>query len=287
MALRAGFIGLGNIGAPMAARLVARGLETTVHDLRPEPVQELVRQGAKAAGSPRQLAAASDVVGICVRDDDEVRGALCGDEGVLAGAAPGTVVAVHSTVLPQTVESLAEEARARQVDLLDVCLTGGAARAQQGELTLLAGGDAEPLERARPYLDAVARTVLPCGPLGSGCKAKLCLNVLTYLQWTAAFEASSLARAVGLPVETLEAAGRANGQLTDLMVQFLSLHKLPEETRRSEGMQNLLRGHTLVAEKDLAWALQLARQAGIGLPGAALASQIMARVYGLEDPGRR
>jgi 3-hydroxyisobutyrate dehydrogenase len=287
MALRAGFVGLGNIGKPMAERLVAQGVETAVFDLAAAPVAELAAQGAKAASSLRELAAGAAVIGVCVPADEHVRAVLAGEDGVLAAAAPGSVVAIHSTILPATAQAMGALAAERGVGLLDACVTGGAARALQGKLTVLAGGDAGALERARPYLEVLAERILHAGPLGDGCKLKLCINLLTYLQWLAAFEASLLAKAVGLPQEVLEEAGRSNGQLSELMIQYLALHKAPEAARRSEPMQKLLRGHMDVAEKDLAWALRLAHEAGVALPGAALASQLMARIYAVEDPQRR
>jgi 3-hydroxyisobutyrate dehydrogenase len=287
MALRAGFVGLGNIGKPMAGRLVAAGLETTVHDLREDPVRELVAAGAKAAPSPAALATASEYVGVCVRDDAELRSVLLAPDGILAGAARGTVVAVHSTVQPGTIVTLAAQAAARGVDLIDACITGGAAGAAQGTLTVMVGGDAETLERIRPALSAFARTIVHAGPLGSGAKLKLCNNLMTYLAWTAAYEATRLAAAAGLSQEVFEAVTRSNGNLTDPMLAFLALHRAPEATRRSEGFQSLLRGFVELAEKDLAATLSLARDCGVALPGAELASQVMARVYGLEDEGRR
>jgi 3-hydroxyisobutyrate dehydrogenase len=285
-ALRAGFIGLGNIGLPMAKRLPAAGLPTSVLDLARERVEELVAAGAKAAGSPRELASASDVVGVCVRDDDDVRAVLLGPDGVLAGAAPGTLVAIHSTVQPETVIALAEQA-APDVAVIDACITGGAAAAAQGTLTVMAGGDPAHVERARPYFDAFAKKVVATGALGTGCKVKLCNNLMTYLAWTSAFDATQLARAAGLSQEVLEEVTRSNGNMTDPMLAFLQAHKLPEAVRRSESVQALMRGHLAVAEKDLAATLALARKSGIALPAAALVSQIMARVYGVEDEGRR
>jgi 3-hydroxyisobutyrate dehydrogenase len=271
----------------MAERLLAQGLETVVFDLDAAPVAELAAKGAKAASSLRELAAGAAVIGVCVPADEHVRAVLAGEEGILAAAAPGSVVAVHSTILPATAQAVGALAAERGVDLLDACVTGGAARALQGKLTVLAGGDAAALERARPYLEALAERIVHAGPLGDGCKLKLCINLITYLQWTAAFEALLLAKAAGLPQEVLEEAGRANGQLSELMIQFLAIYKAPDAARRGADMQKLLRGHMQVAEKDLACALELARQCGVSLPGAALASQMMARIYAVEDPQRR
>jgi len=287
MPLRAGFIGLGNQGRPIAENLVAAGHPTRVYDLSPEPVEALVRAGATAATSPRDLAENSDVIGICVPEDHHVRSVMEGPEGVLAGCARGAVVAIHSTILPETAEALAEAGAECGVAVLDACVTGGAARAKQHQLTFLIGGAAEALERARPVLEVSAVKLIHAGPIGSGAKLKLCINLITYIQWAAAQESFTLARAVGLPQDVLEEAGLSNGQITPLMQSFLALHKAPEEARKSEAVQASLRGFMQVAEKDLAWALTLARRADVSLPVGSLVSQLMARIYGVEDSGRR
>ena len=129
MALRAGYIGLGNIGKPMASCWIGGGFETTVYDVVAAPMEELAEGGAVAAASPREVAERSDVVCICVPEDAHVRAVMGGKDGVLAGASPGTVVAIHSTILPNTVLELADQVAAKQVSILDACVTGGAARA--------------------------------------------------------------------------------------------------------------------------------------------------------------
>jgi len=285
--MRAAYIGLGNMGAPMAMRLVAQGIETTVYDIAPAAIEACVAKGAKPAASPAAAAAGCDAIGVCVPEDDHVRAVLRGANGVLAGAPRGAVIALHSTILPATAEELAREASASGLGLLDACVTGGAARALQGKLVYLIGGEAEQITRIKPYLDACAERIVHAGPIGSGAKLKLCINLITYLQWIAAYESLTLAKAVGLPQQVLEDAGRGNGQLTELMVQFMALHKAPDAARKSENMQNYLRTQLYTAEKDLAWALKLAKDSGVALPGTALASQIMARVYAVEDAGRR
>lgn len=284
MTLRAGFIGLGNIGMPMAKRLAA-GLETTVYDVVPGRAAEVA--GARDAASPRDVAAASDVVGLCVRDDDDVRAVMLGESGVLAGAKPGLVVAIHSTVMPATVIEVAATAAERGAFVIDACITGGAAGATQGTLTVMAGGDAAHVERAQPFFGCFAKKVVHTGELGSGCKMKLCNNLMTYLAWTSIYEATMLARAAGLSQEMLEEVTGSNGNLTDPMRQFILAHKLPDDVRKSEGFQKNMLLYTEVAEKDLAATLALARECGITLPGTAAVSQIMARVYGLDDPKRR
>jgi 3-hydroxyisobutyrate dehydrogenase-like beta-hydroxyacid dehydrogenase len=200
----------------------------------------------------------------------------------------GGVVLIHSTVLPETVCEVSAAAATHGVDVLDACVTGGAARAKNKEITYLIGGPEHAVEKARPYFEATSKIpIVYAGELGNGAKLKLCLNLMTYIQWAAAYEPMVLARAIGLPLEVLESAGHANGQLTDLMTSFLAAHKLPDDARKSDGFQDLMRGHMQIAEKDLAWALKLARQAGVALPVGSLVSQSMARLYGVEDTGRR
>jgi 3-hydroxyisobutyrate dehydrogenase len=287
MALRAGFIGLGNIGKPMASHLAPAGFETTVFDIDDAPVQELVGGGAGAASSPREVGERADVIGVCVPNDEHVRAVVAGEEGILAGAAPGTVIAIHSTVLPRTVQALAEGAAAQGVVVLDACVTGGDQRAAAGTLTYLVGGDDAAIEAVRPFLEPSSENIIVAGALGDGAKLKLAINALTYIQWAAAYEAFSLAKASGLDPAVFEEAGCANGQLTELQTRFLISHKLPEEAAASEGFQNLVRGHMRTAEKDLSWALQLARESGIALPVTGLVSQLMARIYRVDDAGRR
>jgi 3-hydroxyisobutyrate dehydrogenase len=288
MSIRVGFIGLGNQGKPIAAHLAPAGLETTVYDLVAEPVAELVAGGARAATTPREVGENADVVGICVPEDKHVLAVALGDDGLFAGLRSGSVALVHSTILPATIEELAAAGAARGIDVMDACVTGGAMRAQARQLTYLVGGSEMALEKARPYFEAT--TDIPpihAGELGSGAKLKLCINLITYIQWAAAHESMVLARAIGLPQDVLEAAGRSNGQLTDMMVTFLAVHKAPEATRTSESFQDMMRHNMKIAEKDLAWALQLARESEVTLPVGGVVAQSMARIYGVLDDGRR
>ncbi len=288
MSIRVGFIGLGNQGKPIAAQLAAAGFETRVYDIDQEPVQELVAAGAKAAATPRELGANAEVVGICVPEDSHVRAVVFGDDGLIAGMTPGAVILIHSTILPETATEVAEAAATKDVAVMDACLTGGAARAQNKQLTYLVGGPTDALEKARPYFEATTDVpIVYAGELGNGAKLKLCINLITYIQWAAAYESMALARAIGLPQDVLEQAGRSSGQLTDLMLNYLATHKVPEEVRTSDAFQGLMRNHMTLAEKDLAWALQLARKSGVALPVGSLVSQSMARLYNVEDEGRR
>jgi len=156
MSIRTGFIGLGNQGKPIAAHLVRAGFETIVCDLDSTPVAELVASGAKSAATPRELGAEADVVGLCVPEDADVLSVVSGDDGLIAGMAAGGVILIHSTVLPQTVAKVVEAASVQDIAVLDACVTGGAARAENKQITYLIGGAEEALERARPYFEATS-----------------------------------------------------------------------------------------------------------------------------------
>jgi 3-hydroxyisobutyrate dehydrogenase-like beta-hydroxyacid dehydrogenase len=287
MTIRVGFIGLGNQGKPIAAHLAPAGFETTVYDIADDPVRELVAGGARAAKTPRELGERADVVGICVPADEHVRAVVYGPDGLLAGLKPGAVIAIHSTVLPETALEIAEAARPHGVAVLDACVTGGAERAKQKQITYIVGGDPGALDKVRPMLEATSVRVIHAGELGAGAKLKLCINLITYIQWAAAYESVALAKAVGLPIEVLEEAGQSNGQLTPLMVNYITGLKLPDAVKKSEGYQALMRNHMSIAEKDLAWVLALARKSGLALPVGGLVSQLMARLYNVDDANRR
>ncbi len=286
MTLNAGFIGLGNIGKPMASHLAPAGFDTTLFDIAEAPLAELAAAGARAAASPREVGERADVIGICVPNDDHVRQVVCGADGILEGAGPGTLIAIHSTILPKTVLELARVAAEKDVTVIDACVTGGDQRAAEGTLTYLVGGDDAALEKVRAFLEPSSTSIIKAGPTGSGAKLKLAINVLSYIQWAAASEAFRLAKASGLDPEVFEKAGQANGQLTELQSRFLTSYKLPDEIVDDEGFQNLMRTHMHTAEKDLTWALELAREAGISMPVAGLVSQLMAPIYRVKDSGR-
>ena len=278
---RAGFVGLGSIGQPMARRLLTGGLETTVFDPAEPAVAALVAAGARGAASARDVAAAADVVGVCVRDDADVRAVVLGAEGLLAGAAAGTVIAIHSTILPRTVRELGEAAARTGVAVVDACVTGGPMGAERGTLTYMVGGEPAHLERCRPVFATAAAKIVHTGALGSGAATKLCNNLMTYLGFLAAFESNLLAERAGLSREALHEVTRANGNLTDQMLAFLTLHRIPAEQRAEPGFQRMLEGYTTLAEKDLAVTLAFAREHGVELPGTACCRELMARVYGL------
>jgi 3-hydroxyisobutyrate dehydrogenase-like beta-hydroxyacid dehydrogenase len=175
---RVGFIGLGSQGAPMARRIVDAGYPVTLWARRPATLQPFADTDAKTAESPAALAAASDLVCVCVRDDADVEEVIAGSGGILTGLAEGGVIAVHSTVHPDTCRRLAERAGETGVRLIDAPVSGGGPGAAAGRLLVMAGGDAETVEFCRPVFATYGDPVVHLGPLGSGQVTKLLNNVL-------------------------------------------------------------------------------------------------------------
>jgi 3-hydroxyisobutyrate dehydrogenase len=170
---RVGFIGLGSQGGPMARRIIEAGYPVTLWARRPATLEPFADTDAKIAGSPAELAAASDLVCVCVRDDADTEEVV---DAVLGGLAAGGVIAVHSTVHPDTCRRLAERAQAGGVRLIDAPVSGGAPAAQAGRLLVMAGGDEEAVEFCRPVFGSYGDPVVHLGPVGSGQVTKLLNN---------------------------------------------------------------------------------------------------------------
>jgi 3-hydroxyisobutyrate dehydrogenase len=283
MPIRCGFIGLGIMGKALAGNLVPRGLPTIVYDIDDAAMRELVDGGAKPATSAAEVARNADVIGICVPADQHVRAVLCGEQGVFANAARGSVVAIHSTVHPSTIEAMAAEGAAHGIEVIEVPVAGGPVRAAKGDAFYMVSGDPAAFEKARPYLEAAAGKITFAGELGRAAKLKLALNVLTNISWAAALEGMQLAKAMGLPQELYEEGGQATTMLNALHLQYLSPYKLADEAFRSPQLQAYLRGRMEIAQKDLDLALEMAREHGIAMPVTGLVAQLAAKVYGVYD----
>ncbi len=287
MTIRCGFIGLGIMGKALAGNLAPRGLPTIVYDLDEEAMGEVVESGAKLARSAAEVARNADVIGICVPADSHVRSVLCGEDGVFDHAEAGTVVAIHSTVHPNTVLEMAEAGAGHEIAVLEVPVAGGPVRAAEGDAFYMVAGDEAAFEKARPYLEAAAGKITFAGELGNAARLKLALNVLTNVSFAAALEGMLLARAMGLPQELFEEGGQATTMLNPLHLQYLSVYKMPEDAMRSEGLQSYMRGRMEIAQKDLGLALEMAAENGIAMPVTGLVKQLLAKVYGVYDDDLR
>jgi 3-hydroxyisobutyrate dehydrogenase-like beta-hydroxyacid dehydrogenase len=201
--MRVGFIGLGSQGGPMARAIVDGGYDMTLWARRSASLEPFADTTAKVAGSPAELGATSDLVCLCVVGDADVEEVLGGDTGVLAGMAEGGIVAIHSTVHPDTCRRLAEIAAARGVSLIDAPVSGGAPAVSEKRLLVMAGGDPELVERCRPVFGTYANPVIHLGGLGSGQVAKLLNNLMFTANLANAKTTLELGEALGVNASSL------------------------------------------------------------------------------------
>jgi 3-hydroxyisobutyrate dehydrogenase len=195
---RAGFIGLGSQGGPMARRIVESGYPLTLWARRPESLEPFADTAASTAATPAELGAASDVVGICVMGDADVEDVLLRADGVLEGMSAGGTVAIHSTIHPDTCVRLAEEAARQGIAVIDAPVSGGGGAAAQGKLLVMVGGDDKQVARCRPVLQTFGDPVVHLGPLGSGQMAKLVNNLVFTALATVALDTFGFADELGV-----------------------------------------------------------------------------------------
>jgi len=257
--MRVGFIGLGSQGAPMAHRIVAAGHPTTLWARRPAALEPFADTAARVAASPAELAASSDLVCLCVVNDADV--AQVGDE-VLAAMAPGSVIAVHSTVHPDTCRALAERAAARGVAVVDAPVSGGAPAASAGTLVVMVGGEASVVERCRPVFASYGDPVAHLGPLGSGQIAKLINNVL----FTANLGTAASALALGAEL------GVDRAQLAEVVAHGSARSYAFESVKNAGGTLDRIAAYAgALLQKDVGLVTELADKAG-AVPKTVLAT---------------
>ena len=275
--MKLGFIGLGNIGKPIALDLIVPGNEVAVHDVAPGAAEDLRKLGATVAGSAAEVARAADIVGVCVRDDSDLHDVLDGPEGLLSAARPGLLVAIHSTVRVATVRELAAKAATRKVRLVDAPVSRGAGGPAKKAVVFMVGGDPADVERVRPYLELAALKIVNAGPLGAGMALKLCNNLLSYLTLICATDAINLAEAAGLDVKMLAEVTSNNGVAGPNLTAILK-RRIGEPTglnNRIPPLENLI----ALGEKDLDCALEVARDLGVTLPAVAMARSTIRRSF--------
>jgi 3-hydroxyisobutyrate dehydrogenase-like beta-hydroxyacid dehydrogenase len=198
---RIGFIGLGYMGKPMAENLVRAGFEVTVHDLKPELVDDLVALGAKSAATPRAVAEQSDIIASVVMNNRQTLDVFLEGEGtgVLAGTNPGSLIVIHSTVSPELCQQVADAAAIKGVGVIDAAVSGAAAKSKAGTLTIMVGGDKALVARCQPLFDVLGEHVFHMGGLGMGQAAKICNNLVSLVNVHVIEEAIRL-KGRGLPV---------------------------------------------------------------------------------------
>ena len=197
--MKIAFIGLGHMGAPMARNLLKAGHALRVYDVSAEAVKRFAGQpNVESATSAVDCVRGSGVVITMLPSSPHVRSAYGGEYGVLAGAAPGTLLIDCSTIDPLTARDVAMDAQAKQCPMVDAPVSGGVGGAEAGTLTFMVGGDASSFEAARPVLQAMGRNIVHCGASGNGQVAKICNNMMLAIEMIATSEGMSLAAKLGM-----------------------------------------------------------------------------------------
>ena len=276
---RIGFAGLGTMGAAMAANLARAGFPLTVWNRTPGRTGALLDLGASEASGPAALAAASDVVVTCVRDSPDVEAVVFGPDGLADGFRPGCRC---SSTAPPSVPSRRGHIAARleetAVRMLDAPVSGGSEGAVNGTLTIMVGGEADDLERARPVLEAMGKTITHLGPVGSGQVTKAVNQVILAGTYLGVAEGIVLALKSGVDPQQVVAA-LLGGAAGSWVLQNRSGRMIDDDYPLGFKLE--------LHRKDLAIALDLARDAGATLPVAALAASLedglVAQGHGEDD----
>ncbi|MGV9675716.1 NAD(P)-dependent oxidoreductase [Nocardia sp. NPDC003482] len=275
-----GFIGLGNMGAPMAKRLLEWAGGLVVCDVRAEAIAPFTEAGARAADDPAALATEARVISVTVIDDGQVRDVVNGPKGILRTAAPGTVVAVHSTISDTTAEELAALCAEHGVEFVDAPVSGGAGAAEKGALAVMVGGTKTAVERIRPPFGLFSNLIVHAGDVGAGTRMKLARNLLHFVSFTAATEAQRLAEAAGLNITKLGKVVRHSDAITGgagaIMLRDTTAPIDPEDF-----WFPILSHVRDLGEKDLSLALELGARLDVSLPLAELAAARLAAGLGV------
>ena len=200
---RIGIIGLGIMGKPMARNLMTAGYEVAVYDLFPEPVEELVTDGAILATSPADVASKSDLTVIMVQNSPQSMTAILGEDGVVVGADKGQLVVDMSSIAPLISQQIGKELDAAGIDFLDAPVSGGEPGAVAGTLAIMVGGTRAAFDRAAPVFDATGASAVLCGPVGAGGFTKLANQICVAANINGLAEALVLTSKAGLDPETV------------------------------------------------------------------------------------
>jgi 3-hydroxyisobutyrate dehydrogenase len=218
---RVGFVGLGDIGEPMARRIIEAGFPVTLWARREASLAPFDGTAFRRAGTPAELGRDSDVVGVCVFGEDDVREVVLGEGGVVSGMAAGGVILVHSTVSVEFVVDLERQCAPHGVTVLDAPISGFRERAMSGRLTVMVGGPEATFEAVRPVLEAFGSHVVRLGPTGSGVKMKALNQALLFANITSAALALDTGRRLGLDraaAETVLRSASGGSSGLDLLV---------------------------------------------------------------------
>jgi 2-hydroxy-3-oxopropionate reductase len=265
MAQTVGFVGLGIMGRPMAKNLLKAGYPLVVHSRSKGPVDEIVKAGAKAAGSPREVAGACEVLITMLPNSPDVELVALGKDGIIEGARKGLIFADMSTISPIVSKKVGKALAAKGVDMLDAPVSGGEKGAVDGALSIMVGGDKAIFERTLPIFQALGKTITLLGPLGFGGFTKLANQIIVAVNLTALAEALTLGKKAGLDRELLLTAlggGLANSKCLE-----------QKKSNYIAGTYNP--GFKIDLHfKDLGLIMESARELGVPLPATAVVQEL-------------
>jgi 3-hydroxyisobutyrate dehydrogenase len=263
--MKIGYAGMGIMGRGMAANLLRAGHDVTVWNRTGERTGPLADAGASVASTPSELAAACDIIMMCVSDTPDVEEVTFGDDGLIGGLRGGKLVVDHSTISASATRRLAERVHDVGASWVDAPVSGGSEGAERGTLAIMAGGTAEDVERARPYMEAYGTSIIHVGPVGAGQMVKQVNQVLVVVNGLAVSEALLLAKAGGLDldatIEAVKGGGAGSWMLANRGPQIIDRDWRP--------------GFTIdLQQKDLRLVLESADELAVPLPATSLVFQM-------------
>ena len=253
-----GFVGTGAMGSALLSRLKLADVTATAFDIAPAAMEAARKEGAQTAASAKAVARAATIIDVVVRTDQEVLDCTIGNDGILAGAAPGTLVLLHSTIRPATTKKIAQAAAETRVYVIDACMTAVPSVVRQGGLTFLVGGQKALFDRAKPHLMKMAKDAVHMGPLGCGNVTKLFKNMVTAAEALIVYEALQIAKAAGIDYRAA----------LDLMQKTRSQHVLDRWDMRFDltGGDLKFNTGTNLYDKDLPLAAEVGKALGASIP---------------------
>ncbi|MDB5507789.1 MAG: NAD(P)-dependent oxidoreductase [Hyphomicrobiales bacterium] len=266
---RVGIIGVGRMGQPMVKHLIRHGYAVTAHDINPDNIAKVRDMGATVVSSPAEVGHASDIVILGVGYDDEVNAVVLGEQGLLDALKPGAIIAVCSTVAPDTVKALDDKARAKGVDVLDAPICRGRWFADEGKLLALFGGRPDVVERGRKVFGTFASDIAHLGDVGHGQVGKAMNNLMLWITSIGLIEAGRIAESTGIDLPNLRAA-------------------LMMSSGKSQALEDWDQTTFTWALKDMQIVSKMADQAGLALPVTGAVKELVKegrRIKATNPPG--
>lgn len=263
---RVAMVGLGRMGGPMARNVLEAGHEVAVFDVSEAALAAFSDSEARIATSPADASNSVEVVCVVVLDDAQTIDVVTGSHGVLETLTPGSVVAVHSTISPETLRTIAQAGDAAGVHVIDAGISGGEPGAAAGTLLTMVGGSHEAVERATSVLDAFSKEIVHAGGLGAGLALKLARNATGYIWMTAIHEAMQIAVSSGVDLNVLHHTISETGVFDQALSPFRLDGPEPLPDDAPEPMRQVLTHLRTLGEKDLDQMLALAAELDVDLP---------------------